>query len=612
MTKSLEMMILSLFYIAFVNVIFFSKKRINSSELNAFSRMMLFALLGQLFEIGCVVTIMHFGIDSIITILVNRIYLVVLATFQMLFCNFQLIVTISDEKHKKHRKAIITFNVIAAIIYTIVSMVLPLELVNSPKGIYSSGAAPQLMYLAGLLVEITVSIAMIRGLIKKETNFYKCLPFITFNLFSFVVVAIQNADHRFTLFSILETLVLVITYFTLENPDIKAVEQLKIAKNEAEKANNAKSAFLSSMSHEIRTPLNAIVGFAEDIRSRKSEASKAISDDADYIVNASNTLLEIVGNILDINKIETSGVEIIESPYDFKEKMNTLVRINSVRIEDKPVKLNVDIAEDIPDKLIGDEVHVKEVINNLLSNAIKYTEEGEVNVKVSCDNKGSSVVLYIVVSDTGKGIKQEDMGKLFSKFERLDTEINSTIEGTGLGLAITKSLVELMKGKIEVESEYKKGSTFRVTLPQKRVPISMERKEETSSQEENIVNKADNSKKTILVVDDNLLNIKVAERTLQAMGYNTKGANSGHAAINMIKLGNEFDLILMDIMMPEMDGVECFKKLQKLPDFNTRVVALTADAIAGAKEKYMAEGFNDYISKPFNKEDIDRIMKAFN
>lgn len=609
MTKSLEMMILSLFYITFVNVIFFSKKRIKSSELDAFSRMMVFALLGQIFEIGCAITILNFGTEALITIIVNRTYLVILATFMILFCNFQLIVSISDEQHKKHRKVIIAINIIAAIIYIIGSIFLPLEIVNSPEGVYSTGPATEVMYGQGLLVEIIVSIVMVISLLKRRTNILKCLPFITYNVFSFGVLAIQNADHRFTLFSILETLVLVISYFTIENPDIKAVEELKIAKNEAERANNAKSAFLSSMSHEIRTPLNAIVGFAEDIRSRKSEASKAISDDADYIVNASNTLLEIVGNILDINKIETSGVEIIESPYDFKEKMNTLVRINSVRIEDKPVKLNVDIAENIPDKLIGDEVHVKEVINNLLSNAIKYTDEGEVNVKVSCDTRGNGVTLYIVVSDTGKGIRAEDMDKLFSKFERLDAKINSTIEGTGLGLAITKSLVEMMHGKIEVESEYRKGSTFKVTLPQKRVPIELER-QVSETKEEKQISSTDNANKTILVVDDNLLNIKVAERTLQAMGYKTKGANSGHAAINMIKLGNEFDLILMDIMMPEMDGVECFKKLQKLPDFNTRVVALTADAIAGAKEKYLAEGFNDYISKPFNKEDIDRIMEG--
>ena len=610
MTKSLEMMILSLFYITFVNVMFFSKKRIQSSELDAFSRMIFFALLGQIFEIGCAITIMHFGANSIIPIIVNRTYLVILATFQMLFCNFQLIVTISDEQYKKHRKAIIIVNVVAAILYTIVSMVLPLEIVNDKTGMYSAGAAPQFMYLQGLLVELVVTVVMIRGLIRKETNFYKCLPFITFNLFSFVIVAIQNADHRFTLFSILETLVLVVSYFTLENPDIKAVEELKIAKNEAEKANNAKSDFLSSMSHEIRTPLNAIVGFAEDIRSRKDESSKAISEDADYIVNASNNLLEIIGNILDINKIETSEVEIIESPYDFKEALNTLISINSVRIGDKPVKLNVEISNNIPEKVIGDEVHIKEVINNIISNAIKYTDAGEINIIASCELRQRDLTLYVTVSDTGKGIKPEDMPKLFAKFERLDAEINSTIEGTGLGLAITKSLVELMHGSIDVQSEYKKGSVFKITLPQKRPLLekaAVANAEAVPKTEEE--KQADNSKKTILIVDDNALNIKVAERTLQAMGYNTKSANSGHDAINKVKIDNSFDLILMDIMMPEMDGVECLKKLRKIPDFNIKVVALTADAVAGAKEKYLREGFNDYVSKPFNKMDIDRVMK---
>ena len=257
-------------------------------------------------------------------------------------------------------------------------------------------------------------------------------------------------------------------FFTIENPDVKMLLQVENAKDIAEKANRAKSDFLSSMSHEIRTPLNAIVGLSENNLEYMDQCPQQVKDNSKDIINASQTLLEIVGNILDINKIEANKMELITSPYNFVEEIETMCKVLKPRIEDKPITFNLNFEDNIPYEIIGDKFKVKEIVNNLVTNAIKYTEEGSIDLNIRCKNNLEKNFTNIIVSckDTGKGIKKENINKLFTKFERLDVESNSTIEGTGLGLAITQELVYMMNGKIDVVSEEGKGSIFTVIIPQ--------------------------------------------------------------------------------------------------------------------------------------------------
>ena len=304
---------------------------------------------------------------------------------------------------------------------------------------------------------------------------------------------------------------------------------------------------------------------------------------------------------MDINKIESDKMEITLSSYSLREEITNLVRIYHPKINEKNLELEVNISDTIPERLIGDKSHIKEIMNNLLSNAIKYTDKGKIELSAIGILKGETYYLKIVCKDTGKGIRKENLKKLFTKFERFDVEKNSTIEGTGLGLAITQKLVELMKGKITVESIAGEGSIFTVTLPQKIEVIK-----ENSFPQKNLEGQMINPELKVLIVDDNKLNRKVARNFLESLEINKiDECSNGLECLTKIKEENQnYDIILMDIMMPVMNGEETLKELKKITNFSIPVIALTADALAGAEEKYKKEGFTEYLSKPFTKEQL--------
>ena len=322
---------------------------------------------------------------------------------------------------------------------------------------------------------------------------------------------------------------------------------------------------------------------------------------------ASENLLEIVNGILDISKIEAGKMEIVNVDYKPVKMYNDIVKLIKPRIGEKPIELKTKFSSDIPAVLNGDMGKVKEIITNLLTNAAKYTDKGLITFEVSCINQKDISKLVISVEDTGRGIKADKIDKLFTKFNRLDEDKNTTLEGTGLGLAITKSLVEMMGGKIIVQSKYGSGSKFTVYLSQKIVSMEEDTVSDEAKEE---VKKIDYSKKKVLVVDDNNLNIKVASRLLKNYNIIPDTCGSGLECLDKVK-SKKYDLILMDDMMPKLSGVETFKKLKEDDKFNTPVVILTANAVNGMKEKYLKEGLNDYLAKPIDKLELDRILNDF-
>ncbi len=325
-------------------------------------------------------------------------------------------------------------------------------------------------------------------------------------------------------------------------------------------------------------------------------------------MDASNNLLEIVNGILDISKIEANKMEIVSKEYNPTEVFNGLCKLIIPRIGSKPIEFRSNITKDLPGILKGDVGKLKQVVLNILTNAAKYTDRGEIIFSVSCINRTDTkkCTLNISVKDTGRGIKKEDINKLFNKFERFDEDQNTSTEGTGLGLAITKSLTEMMGGRIAVSSNYGEGSTFRINIEQDLV--SMEAPNVNSEEIE--IDYSLHTGKRILIVDDSKINLKVAHNILKPYNFTIVEATSGFEALELTET-QTFDLILMDIMMPKMNGIECLRRLKEIPGFDIPVVALTADAIEGQDEKYIQVGFNDYLSKPIDRYQLNRILNRY-
>lgn len=613
MLSGLMLTIGSLLFIILLFIVYFSKQRFLSIRNKIYRYMLVVEIVLIISEIIASLTAYYVDIE-ILNLTIYRIHwftgiiwFSLLYYYSLVFLdNLQANNLIEIMFMNKRTKIITTIFIASGILYFFV----PFERIDGLNISYIPGAASYFVLSFCAFVVLMISFYTLKK--AKQAPLRKKVSIWLMIIELLIIFILQLAFPHIGFSPIGAAVQMFFLYFNIENPDLKIISELETVKNEIEKSNKAKSDFLSNMSHEIRSPMNAIVGLSESLLNDPNFDLESARADIKHISSAGNNLLDIINNILDISKIE-SGKETLDlKEYSLGSIVMELSSIVEARIADRPIKLIMEVDNNIPSKLLGDSTKLFQVLLNILTNAVKYTEVGKIKLMVTGDVKDDFVTLHFKISDTGYGIKKEDYDKLFEKFSRLDTATQNEIEGTGLGLVITKKYVDLMGGKIWFESEYEVGTTFFVDVTQKIINLKKLGSISEPQGDDKEINYADCTGKKALIVDDNKLNIKVATRLLGPYNFDVDTASSGKDCIYKIKEGTNYDIIFLDHMMPEMDGIEVLHVLRKLEGYNIPpVVALTANAITGMKEMYLKEGFDEYLSKPINVSELNKLIKKY-
>lgn len=599
--------IISLTYLVLLLVVFLVKPKINTKENQIFKKLTLFNVAGLFLEILCHTAVKIANDYYFLSVLILKSYLIYTIIWTMIFNVYVFLVSSwryeeKDESLDKYYSKLKKRSIFIIVIVSIVILVLPIRIFDENGIVYSYGPSVDFLLLSSFLVGFTWLIKFFQNI--KTIKQKKYIPIIFCIIILSFVATIQTIDRSILIATTGHAFICFLMYFTIENPDLKLVHEMELAKEAAIKANMAKSDFLSSISHEIRTPLNAIVGLSEI--NKEAESLEEAKENLEDIINAANILDDIVGNVLDMSKIEGGHLKLNNACYNPKEMFTSVINVIEHRFKEKNLPLNLYIAQDLPNLLFGDYSNFKKVILNLLSNSVKYTKEGYVSFTVNCVNKDDLCRLIISVEDTGRGIKPEKIDKLFNKFDRLEQDKNTTTEGTGLGLAITKHIIELMGGNITVQSVFGSGSKFTVTVDQQIRDNCEETKEEVIEQKESLYF----TDKKVLIIDDNNLNLKVAHKLLDRYNCEVEEASSGDECLNIINRGGKFDLLLMDEMMPGMSGSEVMKIL-KDNGYSVPIVVLTADVDIDARGKYLKKGYDDYLAKPIRIKELENVLKKY-
>ena len=604
--------------VSVIAYLFFSIKRKNTKMHRIYGAMILTALMHLLAEQGALYTLTHM---ETVPAWINRgVHQIFLLLFLVIFYEVYLYIIAMIEEENKDRIKKGNWILLPFVLSTIGVLVLPIYYKHEAAASYSYGPGVVVIYVSVCVLAITAVVYLMsfRDIITAKKK-----KAIIISLICEVGVGVYQFLNPTCLLSSVGIVLLCIGfYLTVESPDNVLIELLldekrkvEEAREEAVMANQAKGRFLAQMSHEIRTPINAILGMDEMILRESKEEN--ILEYAEDISGAGQLLLSIVNEILDLSKIESGKMEIVETEYNLSKLIADLTAMITLKAQSKNLVFNVDVEKTLPVNLYGDDLRIRQILTNLLSNAIKYTKEGKIELIITGEIRDAKVELCCRVTHTGVGITEEHLAGLFEEYRRIEEDSNHYVEGTGLGLNITMRLLGLMGSKLQVRSEYGKGSEFFFELQQEvRGTMTIA---EWDKENEHVLAKKNwqgsfmAPKARFLVVDDNMLNRKVFVKLLQHTKIQIDEAESGFECIDKMK-EYSYDMVFLDHMMPEMDGKETLHRLKEMKDYpgeQAVVVALTANAVGGARKQYISEGFDDFLPKPIVYKEAEELILKY-
>lgn len=582
----------------FLLINFFSKKRYDNKETKIFSYMLIFNFINTIFTLSIVFIEKTNIINIIFLKILNKLNNVIQLGWIWLLFLYMLYMLCNNKEKKYNLIKIIT--IIINILLGILIFILPTSFYNN---IYLNGLSETFSYIIYFVYLLVIIILTIKN-IKNMSNKKNIIVFTISLLLMLTALIIKKINPELLIISSIFTYINLIINST-EDPDSRLLLELQKEKEKNEKLNNIKIDFLTNMNHEFRTSLNTIVGFSECIKQENS--IDACKNDADDIITSSQNLLEIINDVLDISKLETNNMKITEEDYKPLEIFENVISSLKPKLSEKEIEIKTNFNENIPYMLFGDSNKVKQIITNILMNSIKHTEDGSINFEVNCTSEKDKCNLVISIENTGKTIKKEN--KSSNNLKEFNKNI---VEQSELEFLIAKKFLDMLCGKIVLDEKNINKTKVTIYLNQKIKMQGVPLIAEISKLEESIKpQQEDYSDKKVLIVDDNKMNLKVATRLLKNYNIITTEVLNGYEAINKIKNNEKYDLIFLDDIMPKKNGKETLNELKKIKGFDIPVIVLTANVLEGMKEKYIEEGFDDYLAKPINKEELKKILNKF-
>lgn len=613
MFKNISLSLSGLIFVIVIAVMYFKKKRYISVENNIYRILIIWTIALLILEIACDSIISYRAQLPLLTETLCRLYILGDAAWFVLLIAYMEAFLV-PEKYKDvldvfSQKSMLFLVIISSVLFFI-SCFLELTYTSASSGEFNVIGGKAVFVLYAVFAVVCVLIVRVLSKNLDRVTLIKRIPILSYLVLFTIMKIFQYIYTDVNDLGFLFAFCIVAMYFTIENQDIKLVSELEIARKKAEDADKSKTEFLSKMSHEIRTPMNAIMGFSENLIKSDTLDEKETIEDVRNIYSAGKNLLEIINNILFFSRVESGKEKVENLEYSLLDIVLELDSFVGAKIDNSNFTFNINLDENIPLKYIGDKQKIYRMLVNLINNSINFTSNGIIEVNITCDEEEDNMCnLKFEIKDTGIGMTEEYLNILSNEFSTPE-ELNSNIKGMGLGLSIVKKIVNMLDAKITFDSEYGTGSVFSVIITQKKVGNDKIKDFKTVS---NIDSEKsdyfDCSNLKLLIVEDNPLNRKVSEKLLKPYNIKIVFSNNGKECINRIKCGEEYDLMLLDNMMPELDGIQTIRILKKIKEKRLPpIIIMTANMVPELKMVYKKEGFDDYLDKPIDIKELNKLM----